>query len=291
MKGNVCYQKTDFGSETPELLKKYVRNEIFDNHKNNIPLDHPDKSVTTSKIADGAVTRAKMADGAVTRDIIADASVNDEKLDVGAVHTENIFDEAVTTKKLENYCVTIDKLAENVTEKLHDHANKIVLDSITASDVASWRGDHEDLDNDLLHITLEPAEHSSGFKNLAAVTEQVAANRDTIKTVEKKAHTHDNMETLNSITAECVAKWDSDVEFAEFREYIQDIIFGFTDEFQRVYGAMGVTVYDGGIFGMEQSDIALDGGDFTEETTGNVDCGGFEPLTAEVSAVVDGGEY
>ena len=289
MKGNVCYQKTDFGSETPELLKKYVRNEIFDNHKNNIPLDHPDKSVTTSKIADGAVTRSKIADGAVTRDIIADASVNDEKLDVGAVHTENIFDEAVTTAKLDNECVNADKLAKDVTEKLHDHANKTVLDGITASDVASWRGDHEDLDNDLLHITLEPAEHSSGFKNLAAVTEQVAANRDTIKTVEKKAHTHDNMETLNSITAERVAKWDSDVEFAEFREYIQDIIFGFTDEFQRVYGAMGVTVYDGGIFGMVQSEIALDGGGFADEITGNVDCGGFEPITAEV-AVVDGGE-
>ena len=72
---------------------------------------------------------------------------------------------------------------------------------------------------------------------------------------------------------------------------IEDMCFSFTDEFQRVYAAMGVTVYDGGIFGMEQSDIALDGGDFTEETTGNVDCGGFEPLTAEVSAVVDGGEY
>ena len=24
MKGNVCYQKTDFGSETPDLLNKYV---------------------------------------------------------------------------------------------------------------------------------------------------------------------------------------------------------------------------------------------------------------------------
>ena len=69
--------------------------------------------------------------------------------------------------------------------------------------------------------------------------------------------------------------------------------FGFSDEFQRVYAAMGVTVYDGGIFGMKQSEIAIDGGDFADEITGTVDCGGFEPIiiSTETGAVIDGGEY
>lgn len=38
----------------------------IDAHKTATPLDHPDGSVTTAKIADGAVTTAKIASGAVT---------------------------------------------------------------------------------------------------------------------------------------------------------------------------------------------------------------------------------
>ena len=233
---------------------------LISNHQRASVLDHPDKSVieskladgavTTSKVADGAITRAKMADGAVTRDIIADCAVNDEKLDVGAVHTYNIFDEAVTTIKIDTEAVTEEKLAPDVTAKLHTHTNKSVLDGITADDIAAWDSIKEQVSKTQLDeaIAAEEAERTESDNTIIAM--------------------------LNAAKA-----------------YLEDMCFSFTDEFQRVYAAIGVTMYDGGIFGMEQSDIALDGGDFTEETTGNVDCGGFEPLTAEVSAVVDGGEY
>lgn len=248
-------QKIDSNVENVEALKTAINN-----HKTAAVLDHPDKSVieskladgavTTSKVADGAITRAKMADGAVTRDIIAGCAVNDEKLDVGAVHTYNIFDEAVTTIKIDTEAVTEEKLAPDVTAKLHTHTNKSVLDGISSSDIDAWN----------------------------SIKEQVSKTQ-----------------LDEAIAAEAAERTESDnaiiAMFNAAKTYLEDMCFSFTDEFQRVYAAMGITVYDGGIFGMEQSDIALDGGDFTEETTGNVDCGGFEPLTAEVSAVVDGGEY
>ena len=137
-----------------------------------------------------------------------------------------------------------------VENKAHTHANKTVLDGISASDIAAWNGIKEQVSKTQLDeaIAAEAAERTESDNAIKAM--------------------------LNAAKA-----------------YLEDMCFGFTDEFHRVYSAMGVTVYDGGIFGMMQGEIALDGGGFTEETTGNVDCGGFEPLTAEVSAVVDGGEY
>ena len=228
-------QKIDSNVENVEALKTAINN-----HKTAAVLDHPDKSVIESKLADGAVTR----------DIIAGCAVNDEKLDVGAVHTYNIFDEAVTTIKIDTEAVTEEKLAPDVTAKLHTHTNKSVLDGISSSDIDAWN----------------------------SIKEQVSKTQ-----------------LDEAIAAEAAERTESDnaiiAMFNAAKTYLDDMCFSFTDEFQRVYAAMGITVYDGGIFGMEQSDIALDGGDFTEETTGNVDCGGFEPLTAEVSAVVDGGEY
>jgi len=45
------------------------------------PIDHPDKSITTEKIADLAVTDVKIADGAVTTSKIADRNVTRTKLE------------------------------------------------------------------------------------------------------------------------------------------------------------------------------------------------------------------
>lgn len=131
-----------------------------------------------------------------------------------------------------------------------------------------------------------------------------------VSALEGKSHTHTNKSVLDGITAERVNEWDSiteqvtqtqldeaiSAEAAERKllfEYLQELCFSFSDEFKNIYGAIGVNVYDGGIFGQEQNDIALDGGDFTDEIMGTVDCGGFEPfmITSEVEAVVDGGNY
>lgn len=121
-------------------------------------------------------------------------------------------------------------------------------------------------------------------------TERITADNildERLATVEDTSHTHDNKNVIDGITVEDIENWNNIKEqvaqeqLDAVKEYFDELCFGFTDEFQRIYGAIGVTVYDGGIFGMEQSEIALDGGDFAEETTGNVDCGGFEPLAIE----------
>lgn len=132
--------------------------------------------------------------------------------------------------------------------KSHIHANKSVLDGITASDITAWNG----------------------------IKEQVTQSQ-----------------LDEAISAEAAERITGDKANASLFEYLKEICFGFSDEFKSIYEAIGVTVYDGGLFGMKQADIAFDGGDFTDEIMGTVDCGGFEPyrLTAEIGAVVDGGNY
>lgn len=123
--------------------------------------------------------------------------------------------------------------------------------------------------------------------NIEAETAARLKLDERLSTVEDTSHTHDNKNVIDDITVEDIENWNNIKEqvaqeqLDAVKEYFDELCFGFTDEFQRIYGAIGVTVYDGGIFGMEQSEIALDGGDFAEETTGNVDCGGFEPLATE----------
>lgn len=122
---------------------------------------------------------------------------------------------------------------------------------------------------------------------------------DRITAVEEKAHTHTNKTVLDGISAADIDAWNSikeqvtQAQLDAVKAYLEEMCFGFSDEFQRIYTAMGVTVYDGGIFGMKQSEIAIDGGDFADEITGTVDCGGFEPIiiSTETGAVIDGGEY
>lgn len=138
-----------------------------------------------------------------------------------------------------------------------------------------------------------------------------------VAVVEGKAHTHSNKTVLDGITAADIENWNGILEqvtqtqlneaiAAEAAErteadngiinmlnavkaYFEDICFGFTDELQRVYAAIGITAYDGGIFGQEQDGAALDGGVFSDTDLVLFDCGGFEAISAGTS--VDGGTY
>ncbi|MGN0150122.1 MAG: hypothetical protein ACI4C7_07745, partial [Clostridia bacterium] len=131
----------------------------------------------------------------------------------------------------------------------------------------------------------------------------VRASADTVldgcvKAVEDTAHTHVNKTVLDGISESDIDTWNgikeqvTQAQLDAVKAYLEELCFSFSDEFQRIYGAIGVNVYDGGIFGMEQNEITLDGGDFEDEVTGAVDCGGFEPIiiSTEVGAVIDGGE-
>lgn len=120
-----------------------------------------------------------------------------------------------------------------------------------------------------------------------------------IELVEYKAHMHANKSVLDGIDAERVSIWDSiktqvtAAQLDALRAYFDELCFGFSDEIKRIYDAMGVTLYDGGMFGMMQEDTPLDGGSFADTELNLFDCGGFGKygITAEVGAVVDGGQY
>jgi hypothetical protein len=78
----------------------------FAGHRAGIPLDHPNESVTTEKIAAGAVGTAQLAVGAVNHFILADS----------AVETKAIKNNAVTTEKLASGAVNSSALANNAVE-------------------------------------------------------------------------------------------------------------------------------------------------------------------------------
>lgn len=83
---------------------------------------------------------------------------------------------------------------------------------------------------------------------------------------------------------------------AEHAAYALQMFAGITAELKKMYEAIGVRIYDGGMFGMAYTNGALDGGAFEDETDAVIDCGGFEPIkisveTAAVGTRIDCGAY
>ena len=119
--------------------------------------------------------------------------------------------------------------------------------------------------------------------------------------VEKKAHTHANQDVIDKINEESVEMWNaksepgvSQSEFGSFADYIENHMRSAAAAFGELWTAIGVSFYDGGIFGMEQTDAPLDGGLFEDEELTSLDCGGFEPYVIPyggIGEVVDGGVY
>ncbi len=85
-------------------------------HRTNPVLDHPNESVTSAKLANGAVTAAKIGDGQVMTSKLADGAVTTPKISDGAVTIPKLADGAVTTPKISDGAVTIPKLASVSTE-------------------------------------------------------------------------------------------------------------------------------------------------------------------------------
>ena len=117
--------------------------------------------------------------------------------------------------------------------------------------------------------------------------------------VAKKTHTHENKDVLDMIDSERVSRWDEkseggvkQSEFELYREYIETVIRGAAERFAELWRALGVVFFDGGIFGVEQTDAPLDGGLFEDTELTAFDCGGFEPAVLSFTeAVLDGGKY
>lgn len=71
-------------------------NADFSGHKQSSTLDHPDGSVTTTKIRDGNVTTPKLPDAAITTPKIAPRNVTKDRIAIGAVGYQEI-DPTLTT--------------------------------------------------------------------------------------------------------------------------------------------------------------------------------------------------
>lgn len=145
------------------------------------------------------------------------------------------------------------------------------------------------IDDEIKNRTEKDEEIEKSIKELNKVTnEEITSITNRIIVLEKDSHTHDNKELLDSISQEDIDNWNSIEEqvtqeqFDSFKQYIEEICYGFSNEFQNVYTAIGITVYDGGLFGAVIDGIALDGGEFEDEVVGMVDCGDFEPITVVV---------
>ncbi|MEM1523611.1 MAG: hypothetical protein QXU69_11300, partial [Thermofilaceae archaeon] len=137
-----------------------VRSMDVDHHKSLSPIDHPDGSVTATKIADGAVTTTKIADASVTRAKltgvfpitsadISDGAITTAKIADGAVTTAKIADGAVSTAKIADGAVTDAKISGRLSlSKLPTSAtaNRVLVvrtanadptyDQVTTSDIA-----------------------------------------------------------------------------------------------------------------------------------------------------------
>lgn len=227
MKGNVCYQKTDFGSETPDLLNKYV--------------------LKITQIAGISLKKDISKESlrlALSVPTLVSQLVNDK--------------EYITKSEIEIIQKSLEDMDSVLNGKIDD-TNAKLDDEINA------RGMLENVVNSLQIL----------------------------------AHKHSNKNVLDTITEDRVAIWDKvkDLdkyfEYVDFKKFVEEIVYSYNQELQNLYTAIGITLYDGGIFGMEQNGLELDGGSFESEPENSYDCGDFNPLelAAQVTSVINCGTF
>lgn len=227
MKGNVCYQKTDFGSETPDLLNKYVL-KITQIAGISLKKDISKESLRLALSVPTLVSQLVNDKEYITKSEIEIIQKSLEDMDSmlnGKIDDTNakLDDEINAREMLENVVNTLQTLA-------HKHSNKNVLDTITEDRVAIW---------------------------------------DKVKDLDKY------------------------FDYIDFKAFVEEIVYAYTNELQNLYTAIGITSYDGGVFGMEQLGTELDGGSFESEPENSYDCGDFNPLelTAQVTSVINCGTF
>ncbi len=147
-------------------------------------------------------------------------------------------------------------------------------------------------------IDNEITARAEGDKALSdRINDETAAREELdaqFKPVAEKAHTHENKDVLDGITAERVNAWDiiadGTVTLGEYLEHLAEA----ERQFDMLWDLLGMTVYDGGWFGTAQLDVPLDGGSFDDTALTPLDCGDFGkfvPSGGGIGDVVDGGIY
>lgn len=128
----------------------------------------------------------------------------------------------------------------------------------------------------------------------SARAEEDGALDERLKIVEEKAHTHENKDILDGIDADRVRKWDDGAEGQITRgEYLEHLAEA-DRQFDALWDLLGMTVYDGGWYGMAQLDAPLDGGLFEDTALTPLDFGDFGkfvPSGGGIGDIVDGGIY
>lgn len=115
----------------------------------------------------------------------------------------------------------IDKRLEGFLDKVHQHDNKDVLDGITAEKVAAWDAAEVNAFSSAVTYTDQQIDFivsgaSEAFDTLKEVQIWIESHsgetKDIIEDINSlyaSAHTHENKEILDGITAEKVAAWDA----------------------------------------------------------------------------------
>lgn len=207
------------------------------------------------------------------------------------------------TLALQNYYTSaqVDSIAESLRAHIDDgQAGREAAEEKLAADISSAAS----------KITAETAERKAADSAL----------NERINPLESVSHTHENKQLLDTIDIMRIREWDSvgekiteeqlggavaaeaeqrangDSENKSYIEFLEQICFGFSEQLQNIYAAMGCIVYDGGLFGAPDDGTELNGGEFGEAVGGTVDCGDFEPFLCGVSdgvpdSVINGGTF
>lgn len=121
-----CAEKQLLNNWAAEYSKRAI-----EDHKTAETIDHPDGSVTTDKIKNGAVSTDKVADKSITTEKIASGAVTTDILAGISITTDKISNAAVTEAKLGNSSITTDKVKDGaITE------NKLADYSVTTTRIA-----------------------------------------------------------------------------------------------------------------------------------------------------------
>lgn len=116
----------EYYGEDGGYVKEYLE-DVIKKHTEKTPLDHPDGSVTTAKIANGAVTTEKIRDKNITEPKLADGSVSERTIASNAVTSGKIKDNSVTDAKIGERTVTINKksVTAQITSLMQSLSNEI----------------------------------------------------------------------------------------------------------------------------------------------------------------------